>query len=531
MAFVASLGENTETPVWTNQQRLEHKDEVDGVYTEHPTYKALLPYLEMAYESYFGCGGYLDGSRLMPFSVREQTKRYEVRKKMSWYAPYLRTIVDVFSNAIFSAGVTRTMAAPVDTLWASHHGTIDETMQHACNMSKLYGVCFLAVDRLANLGQMPNDKAVEENPALVRVVSPVNVPDWCISGDVLNWVKIIAPAPKRQGGWLEPQQPMRMLRVITTTEWYTFLETENKDGTIKWVFDNAGPNEFGYVPMFPLWPDSSRLDGDIYGSGQSFQIAKINDRLYNLHSEIDSQTRDCSFPILTAPTATGEAPAKSTVGSNMTLYYQSGLGSGPSFIAPSSEPIQICRELATDLIRHMFSVARLDGESQLRPSSISASERVYIGEQSERFIRALARRAQHAEKQVIGCLLDARGLERDMADNSAFYKAEYPDRFDSTALSDNMVNRVMRQAEMKHPSTHYNRKKALWVSDTLPNNFTDEDKRIIDDETMNHPTGLIEFPGGGSNNGQMIPTPMTQHSGADSEARGNDDSNTILDRE
>lgn len=452
--------------VWDNQS-VEPSTSHDQkqVKTKNPEYAFFEPHLRLAMDCYYGSGGFLNGDHLTKFSIRESPDRYAERQSIAWFPSYVRTIIDVFPNAIFSAGIQRTenIGVELKDLFKSRHGDRNETMRQASVIAKLYGVAIVGIDR-------PVDIEKGGKP-LIEVLNPVDVIDWSLDGDEFEWIKIVKAVPGWRGDPLNPEKKC-LERIILwernkISAWDEIPAGKEKNsewGKYKPVSGFPRENTLGFVPYFPFWPGNTREEGMLYGSTESLQLARINHRIYNAENEVDTQVRDQTYNLLIWPTEDGN-PAAVEVGSNSTAYYNATLGQGPDFISPSSEPIKICQEVIQSRKKDMFQLMRLDFDAGVTPSSVSATQRVYVGEEAAKAMRALSKSAERLEIKLTKALLsyEKNTTALNKTDNPELFQVVYPDSFDRSIMGADFINRLMSLATLVYPSVTANREKAKFI--------------------------------------------------------------------
>ncbi len=495
----------------------------DGPLSFHPDYERNFEHMLLAQEAYYGTGGFLDGENLVRYSVREAEDKFKnERQDLAFYINYLRPAVNVFANAIFSQPPSRdaNLIFDLEQAFKSNHGDRNETMEQACISAKLNGVALLRVFGDRREAQSLADE--QEMPIGVSITNPLSVINWDLEGDEFNWVKVYSTVPGARADWRKPSNERIRVTVYDREHITTFDEMETSEtGTdsIEWK-ENSVAHNLGMVPVIPMWPDASREPGQLYCPTEAWQAAKISKRNYNIESEIVEQQRASSFNLFIYPMDESmENPGNVDIGAKQCLGWNPQTGGEPKFICPSSEPIDQHRAVKEDNTKSVFQTFRLDADMGLKPSSVSATQRIYIGEETSKVIRALARQAQTAEIRVSKLLALAHGVKPEELDDRAKYYCEYNTKFDHSVLGDNIVNRFAVMAAMVYPSDTMNREQCKYIArHIIP--LDDKTRKQIFKEIEGSP-GVINF-NASRNSAGKIPSPVTQHTGLEGESRGED---------
>lgn len=425
----------------------------EEIYSEHPDYTERKEGFQVAYDSYNGVGQFLNGAALDKFSIRESKDRFKDRKSQTYYINIVKGLINFPVNAIFSGEFTRPDFPELYANATDTYGGWDSFWKLASYEAKLFSVAFIMVDRNTN-ERVDSENDRLKNPARLSLIPVMNVVDWKISGNVFQWVKVIEEAPVSRLNWRAPGAFVPRLRIWTPESFHVYDLDENG----KWKFAFEGANTFGVVPIIPFYggrPDTN----SVYGDTSGLQLGFLSRRLYNQTNESDNQLRGTAFNILAVPSQDGE-PQDLEIGSTSVLFYDPVNGGEPRFVAPSSEPVKICMERETQLIKAMHNTVDADDTLTKLPTATQVS---YISEAAARSIRELAFYGQQAEKWTTELLLEVEHGQTVNLDDEVIWPMDYSQQ----VLTDNFVAKVIQLLSINWPSERANKEFAKFFSTHL----------------------------------------------------------------
>lgn len=311
-------------------------------------------------DAYSGGGGFADGSYLVAHK-REDEAKYRQRRLLAYYSNFMRPVVDALTNPIFSKPVVRDFSGAGEKLLSAFRDDVDGRgtpintfMKRAARIARLYGAAFIVEDNYA-AEQMPED---EESASKGRIfpylylVRPEQVTDYaCDRSGALESIsyKIATAYVKDSLADAEKEETWTWMR----TGW----RREDKDGKVR-----EGKHALGEVPVVVLL-SAAADEGDLLPTPPLLPIAKTNQTIYNLCSELREILRNQAFSVLRYPVSrdiSQEILEKGLqLGTDNALPYPAEAGSGPDFIAPPSEPAVLLQNEIARLVEDIYRQANL----------------------------------------------------------------------------------------------------------------------------------------------------------------------------
>jgi len=430
----------------------------DGVLTYHEDYTASKDHLELVRDAYNSDGGFLDIPKKLAvtrtadgtkkdstgyldyFSIREDEDRYELRRKRAYFVSLMRTLVSIPVTYITTTGIHRNFEGlpedPRKTV-RSLFGNWDESIKFLMTQAMLYGVTVAGIDRASKKSETKaDDKA---NPPKLHILTPLQIPDWDITGDRFDWLKHYEPSKNGRGNPMKPHVAMDNVRIWTPDTWALYAQERDKNNKLIFRLIDSGRNGYGEVPFRPLW--SSPPVSGLYGSKESWQVAKVNRRAFNLTSETDDQLVGCWCNILTKPEIDA-IPTETNAGPSTVLAYDPQLGGAPAFIAPSPEPIEVGFKAMDRLQDYCYQIMRLSAANRGNKPA-TAVQRLFESEETNKVVRDLAQQAEAFERHLLRLFLKVSGHEGDYEDViESSDTLHYPENYNLEILNDNRVDRL-----------------------------------------------------------------------------------------
>jgi len=300
-------------------------------------------------DAYYGKGGFKDGFYLIPHP-RETPEKYARRKALAYYLNYVAPVVNSHVNPVFRKEPERewkenqlfsTFMEDADTLGTS----FTRFMKRAALIAKLQAVAFIVID---NVSDQPGNMAdVLQQRALpyAYIVQRNHVIDY---------------KANKAGRLIEISYKVESeisLTAVTTDTWTwttTTWSCQYSDGTKK-----EGTHSLKRLPIVPLYSRPME-PGKVLPQSEFYNIAKTNQRLYNLCSEIDEIIRNQAFNILTYPLPEGETEIKEiVVSTENVLGYDGTLSNKPGYISIETGPLEQLRAERKDLVEEIYRMAEL----------------------------------------------------------------------------------------------------------------------------------------------------------------------------
>jgi hypothetical protein len=435
-------------------------------------------------DSYFGAGGYEDGSYLdwHPREVRtddkgnivEQLPKFKARRSRAYYYNVIKTVVDVPVAYVFQSPIGRDGHQYFLDFVNDCTGrgtSLNTMMEELTRYARLFGVMFFLIDKpkpTAPVETKGDELAQAKSGVRPRIIPifPSDLCDFFIEDGKLKWVKVLERFETSDG----PMNGKRVgyrIRIWTETEWFLYnvvtinepiddlyssipgtkieVPAPKEPGTPGGPDDGgatlaeSGTHDLGRVPLVGVYNQQPEF-GEMFGTTDVFQSARLNRRIYNLCSELDEILRDQTFSILTIPTDDTEEPGKKVVGTTNGLYYKPTQGGmKPEFISPDGSCAATIRENITALRTEIYRSASMqysEGVEQVR----SGVSRQWNFDQTNRFLSSISKRCEAAEREAAWFVLKWMGIDptskfkdANGVDKAAF-DIQYPDTFDVADL-------------------------------------------------------------------------------------------------
>lgn len=375
---------------------------------------------ELLDHAYAGSGGFLDGSYLVPH-VRETLDKYMRRKALSYYANYVKTVVNAMTDPVFRKQAVRDWDGRTqdNALFSIFQRDIDRKgttiqrfMKKALKKAKLHGVCFIAVDNTPN--PTPTKASAIANRALpyAYLVQAWQITDYeCNSDGILTRISYDVYSRKSTNAIMSR----------TITEKWTWTETawEKRSGgeTL------AEEHNLGVVPVIPLF-GTDVDDGDILPVSDMLSIARINLAIFNLCSELRELLRNQAFATLCFPVTKNidmDALEGLVTGTENTLNYDGEASSVPSFIAPPAEQAILIQNELSRLVDEIYRLASLSSVIGVQQKSSGVAKQ-WDFETTNQTLADLAGNCQNAELRM------AYMFEK-WTNSEVNYRCVYPDDF------------------------------------------------------------------------------------------------------
>lgn len=345
------------------------------------TYRLLL-------DGYNGTGGFSDGSYLRQHP-RESPTKYQLRKDLAYYLNYLKPCVDAHVSPVFKVDAARDWAGQGSVLWQTFCEDVDFTgrsiedlMKQAAMKSKLCGVSFIVVDRVADgelpltVGAMASDR---NNLPYAYVVDAIRVEEIVADkfGRITKFVFTERDADEKA---MSPAK-----RTLTAEGW----ELKDSKGT------RSGAWNLGMVPVIPLYSKDGSSD-DLLPPSEFLAVAQTNHAIYNMSSWLSEILVNQTFSILTYPSVDLD---KLTIGTNNAIGYPPESSNKPEFISPSPDPAQILSENINRLQEECYRMAAVVNVTGVRSQS-SGIAKAWDFEQTNQILADFAQQVEVAEKRL-----------------------------------------------------------------------------------------------------------------------------------
>lgn len=317
-------------------------------------------HLDLMDHSFFGSGGFKDGTYLVQYA-RESDEKYGKRKKISYYLNYVRPIINSHVKPIFRRKIVRTDAQKVPA-WTAFVADatgggkpLQEFMKGVALDAKRLGSALVVVT------------APPEAPA--NAAQEVSLRPYLYSVDAHAVLEIVKDRRGRvvkarfEEARMVDGKPATWVREITSEGW----SLEDEHGNLQEAMDWDVPREDAPV----VWLDPGDWIPDEASPvprSEFYDIARVNAALFNMCSESHEISRGLTFPILRYPSKSVEALV---IGVNNAMGFDGEGKHAPDFIAPPDGPLEQLRKEREGLVREMYRMAVLSHQAGTADSAQS----------------------------------------------------------------------------------------------------------------------------------------------------------------
>lgn len=345
-------------------------------------------------DSYYGDGGYKDGSYVVPHP-RETPLKYGRRKLLAYYFNYVKPCVDGNVNPIFKELPVRSyktgspyfegFLADCDLKGTS----LDQFIKNAALEAKLYGLCAVFVDNFGGeeLSQLSRMEAEQKRRyPYVYTLKNSQIKEYAY--DHTGKLTSLTFDERRKGEDGEERQ-------IT---WTWTLETIRRqaEGEAEQLMEN----KLGRIPIVLLYGAKPRK-GELKPTSGFYQVAKANLALYNACSELRELLRSQAFNILTY--GIGEEDdydkVKEIVASTENVMVYRGNLNAPQYIAPSAAPAEMLLSEIKLLVEEIYRMAGLASVTGVQ-TEVSGAAKAWDFESTNTTLSEFAKSVEQAEKEI-----------------------------------------------------------------------------------------------------------------------------------
>jgi hypothetical protein len=369
-------------------------------------------------DAYAGKGGFLTGEYLVPH-VRETLDKYIRRKALSYYANYVKTVVNSLVNPVFRKPATRDWEGKdaESQMFSKFQADVDRKgtnikrfMKKTLKKAKLHGVCFIVVD---NVNEQPVTKASAlEKRAFpyAYLVFPKQVKHYeCNEDGVLTSITYETYSRRFSGNAAS--------NIITRWTWTQTGWKREREGKT-----DEQEHNLGVVPVIPLFGTDAD-DGDMLPTGDMLAIARINLTIFNLCSELRELLRSQAFSILCLPVSElVESPEMDGVvtGTDNALNFD-GTGRPPLFITPPAEQAVLLQNELSRLVEEIYRLATLSSVVGVQQKTSGVAKQ-WDFENTNQSLSDMAENCQEAEMKMAF-------LFEKWTNSKIDYSCVYPDDF------------------------------------------------------------------------------------------------------
>lgn len=372
---------------------------------------------ELLHDAYYGTGMFANGGALPKYS-RESAQNYEYRKKLSYYLNHTGPILNASVDPIFKDEISRdynksevfaSFLENVDRLGTS----LQEFMRFNATQAKLYGVMYIIVDNVTELGETMADMISKRQFPYLYAVEPKCVYNWRISeAGELEFFAYTSQVFDEEGN------AKTQFHEWTKTSWVT------KDENGKVIAQ--GEHNIGRIPVVQWFGRSSKKT-DILPPPEFLSIARTNHQIYHQCSLLSQILSMQTFSILTLPD-NGQNIGDITLGTNNVLMYPAESGHAPAFIAPDIGPAQILIQTIKTLTDDMYRLSGINSVIGVQESKSGVAKQ-WDFERTNQRLADFSVQCENAEYDIID-------LYELWTGETIDYKCDYPRNFKINDVAD-----------------------------------------------------------------------------------------------
>lgn len=372
---------------------------------------------ELLHDAYYGTGMFATGNAL-PKHPRESSENYAYRQNLAYYLNHTGPILNACVDPIFKDTISRnyknsaefeTFLKNVDRLGT----TLQEFMRFNALQAKLYGVIYIMVDNVSEIGETVADVVSKRQLPYLCAIEPKNVYDWLISdiGDLERFCYTSVV-------FNEKKEAKTQYNEWTKTEW---MIRDQEEKVIA-----SGKHNLGRIPVVQWFGRSSKKT-DILPPPEFLSIAKTNMQIYHQCSLLTQILNMQTFSTLTLPD-NGQGANGITLGTNNVLLYPAESSHAPGFIAPDRGPAEILMTSIKSLTDDMYRLSGINSVIGVQESKSGVAKQ-WDFERTNQRLADFSVQCEAAEYDVIELFELWTGSEVD-------YKCDYPRNFKINDVSD-----------------------------------------------------------------------------------------------
>ena len=375
---------------------------------------------ELLHDAYYGTGMFAAGGALQQHP-REDAKNYAFRQQLSYFLNHTAPIINACVDPIFKDTISRnynenelfeTFLNDVDRLGT----TLQEFMRYNSTQAKIYGVMYVLVDNVSEIGETVADQVNNRQLPYLVAIEPKSVYKWLVNDigelDLFTYTTTVfddeGKAKTQYHEW-------------TRTSWTVRNEEQKVIAT--------GEHNLGKVPIVQWFGRSSRKI-DILPPPEYLAIAKTNHQVYHLCSLLTQILNMQTFSTLTLPD-NGQGADDITLGTNNVLMYPAESSHAPAFIAPDRGPAEIIMSVIKMLVDDMYRLSGINSVIGVQEAKSGVAKQ-WDFERTNQRLADFSVQCESAEKDIIELF----ELWTNMNVN---YKCDYPREFKINDITDSLA--------------------------------------------------------------------------------------------
>ena len=316
---------------------------------------------EFLTNTYFGTGGYMDGTYLVPNS-RELF--YKKRKELSAYRNFMKPVVDSLLTPVFNKPATRIITDAngnklENTMFETflkdcdnNSSDIQSVVEQATMYARLHGVSFIVMD---SFGYDVQPETINEAISsrimpyiYIRKASDVEAYSHDTFGRIgsilFKELSVIVEG--------KPEE-----RFMEWTELYSRAHRRNKDGKIVPIGEPV-IHGLGTIPVIAAYSVAKKNTSDVLVDPPMYDLAKLNCQLYNKDSAIVDLERAQAFSVFYLQSDNG---GNITLGAHNVVFLPMESTMAPGFATPPEGTLRGLVDNAETLKNSIFQIAQQNG--------------------------------------------------------------------------------------------------------------------------------------------------------------------------
>lgn len=375
---------------------------------------------ELLHDAYYGTGMFAAGGALQKHP-RESAANYTFRQQLSYYLNHTAPIINACVDPIFKDTISRnynenelfeTFLNDVDRLGT----TLQEFMRYNSTQAKIYGVMYVLVDNVSEIGETVADQVNNRQLPYLVAIEPKSVYKWLVNDigelDLFTYTTTVfddeGKAKTQYHEW-------------TRTSWTVRNEEQKVIAT--------GEHKLGKVPIVQWFGRSSRKI-DILPPPEYLAIAKTNHQVYHLCSLLTQILNMQTFSTLTLPD-NGQGVDDITLGTNNVLMYPAESSHAPAFIAPDRGPAEIIMAVIKMLVDDMYRLSGINSVIGVQEAKSGVAKQ-WDFERTNQRLADFSVQCESAEKDIIELFELWTNMNVD-------YKCDYPREFKINDITDSLA--------------------------------------------------------------------------------------------
>lgn len=375
---------------------------------------------ELLHDAYYGTGMFAAGGALQKHP-REDAKNYTFRQSLSYFLNHTAPIINACVDPIFKDTISRnynenelfeTFLNDVDRLGT----TLQEFMRYNSTQAKIYGVMYVLVDNVSEIGETVADQVNNRQLPYLVAIEPKSVYKWLVNDigelDLFTYTTTVfddeGKAKTQYHEW-------------TRTSWTVRNEEQKVIAT--------GEHNLGKVPIVQWFGRSSRKI-DILPPPEYLAIAKTNHQVYHLCSLLTQILNMQTFSTLTLPD-NGQGADDITLGTNNVLLYPAESSHAPAFIAPDRSPAEIIMAVIKMLVDDMYRLSGINSVIGVQEAKSGVAKQ-WDFERTNQRLADFSVQCESAEKDIIE-------LFELWTNTNVDYKCDYPREFKINDITDSLA--------------------------------------------------------------------------------------------